>query len=70
MAFQFIYRCSDESENGDGKKGREWRLPSILYEDVLFLSEEGLKVIVGWFVEVCRRGLKVSAGKSKVMIMN
>ena len=27
-------------------------------------------MMVGWFVEVCRRGQKVNAGKSKVMIMN
>ena len=27
--------------------------------------------MVGWFIEVCRkRGLKVKAGKSKVMVMN
>ena len=33
--------------------------------------EEELKVILGRFVEVCRRrGLKVYAGKSKVMVLN
>ena len=27
--------------------------------------------MVGWFAEVCRRGgLKVNAGKSKVMVLN
>ena len=27
--------------------------------------------MIGWFVEVCRRGgLKVNVGKSKVMVMN
>ena len=26
--------------------------------------------MVGWFVEVCRRGLKVNAGMSKVMVLN
>ena len=32
---------------------------------------EDLRVKVGWFVEVCkRRGLKVNAGKSKVMALN
>ena len=34
-------------------------------------SEEDLRTIVGQFVEVCsRRGLKISAGKSKVMVLN
>ena len=33
--------------------------------------EEDLRVMVEWFVEVCRRkGLKFDAGKSKVMAMN
>ena len=41
-------------ENGDGEKGREWRLPGILYADYLVLCgelEEG-KAIVGHFVEM------------------
>ena len=25
---------------------------------------------MGWFVEVCRRGLEINAGKSKMMVMN
>ena len=34
-------------------------------------SEEELRAVVEWFVEVCRRrGLKVNAGKRKVMIIN
>ena len=33
--------------------------------------EEELRAMLGWFVEVCRRrGMKVNAGKSKVMVMN
>ena len=56
------------------ENGKEWRLPGLLYADDLVLcrqSEEDLKVIVGRFAEVCRRrGLKVSAGESKVMILN
>ena len=33
-------------------------------------SEEELRVLVGRFVDVCRRrGLKVNAGKNKVMVM-
>ena len=32
--------------------------------------EEVLKVMVGRFAEVCRRGMKVNAGKSKVMVLN
>ena len=45
----------------------KWKLPGLLYADDLALcdeSEEDQKVIVGDFVEVCRRtGLKVSADK-------
>ena len=45
----------------------------LLYADDLFLcgeSEEDLKVMVGRYIEVCRRrGLKVNAGKSKVMLL-
>ena len=36
----------------------EWRLPDLLYADDLVLwgeSEEDLRAIVGWFVELCRR---------------
>ena len=53
---------------------REWKLPGLLYADDLVLcgeSEEDLRVMVGWFVEVCRRrGLKVNAGKRKMMLLN
>ena len=56
------------------KDGREGRLPGLLYADDLVLCgklEKDLKVMVGWFAEVCRRiGLKVNAGKIKVMILN
>ena len=31
--------------------------------------EEDLKVMVGHFVEVCRKGLKVNPDKSKVMVL-
>ena len=52
---------------------REWRLPSLLYADDLALcgeSEEDLRAMVRNFVEMCRRrGLKVNAGKSKVMFL-
>ena len=52
---------------------REWRLPGLLYADDLVLcgeSEEALRAMLGCFVEVCRRGgLKVNAGKSKVMVL-
>ena len=55
------------------EKGRERRLPGLFYVDDLVLcgeSEENLKVMVGHFVEVCRkRGLKVNANKSKVMVL-
>ena len=56
------------------EEGREWRLPGLLYADDLFFcgeSEENLRVMVGQFIQVCRRrGLKVNAGKSKVMVLN
>ena len=33
--------------------------------------EEDLKAMVGQFAEVCRRrGLRINAGKSKVMVLN
>ena len=54
--------------------GREWRLSGLLYADDLVMcseSEMDLRVMVRRFDEVCRRrGLKVNAGKSKVMILN
>ena len=33
-------------------------------------SEEDLKEMVGRFVDVCRKGLKVNAGKSKVVMLS
>ena len=47
-------------------------MPGLLYADDLVLcgeSKEDLRVIVGCFAEVCRRGLKVNAVKSKVMVL-
>ena len=38
--------------------GREWRLPALLYADDIVLcgeSDEDLRVMVGWFADVCRR---------------
>ena len=66
------YGWSDEGgEDFDWKEGR---LPGLLYTDDLFLygeSEEDLRAMVGRFAEVCRRrGLKVNASKSKVMVLN
>ena len=60
---------------GGGKEEREWGLPgSFLCADDLVLcgkSEEDLRVMVGRFAEVCRRrGLKVNAGKTKVIVLN
>ena len=56
------------------EKGREWRLPGILYADDLVLcgdSKEDMRTMVNRFVVVCRRrGLKVNEGKSKVVVMN
>ena len=49
-------------------------MPDLLYADHLVLcgeSEKDLRVMVGWFAEVCRRRrLKINAGKSKVMVLN
>ena len=45
----------------------------LLYEDNLGLcieSEEGLRAVGGSYVEECRRrGLKVNAGKTKVIVL-
>ena len=52
---------------------REQRLPGLLYADDLVLcgeSEEDLRAMVRRFAEVFRRrGLKVNAGKSKVIVL-
>ena len=49
-------------------------MPGLLHAGDLVLcgeSEEDLRVMVGQFAEVCRRrGLKVNADKSKVMVLN
>ena len=73
--FRCIYGYSDEGgEDGNGKEGREWRLPSLLYANDLILcgeSEKDLRVMLARFVEVYRRrGLKANPGKSKAMVMN
>ena len=47
-------------------------MPGLFNADDLVLcgeSEEDLKAMVGHFVEVCRRSLKVNAGKSKVNVL-
>ena len=48
-------------------------MPGLLYSDdfrVCGESEEDLRTMVGCFTEVCRRrGLKINAGKSKVMVL-
>ena len=48
-------------------------MPGFLYAYEMVLcneSEEDLRAMVGRFAEVCRRkGLKVNAGKSKVMVL-
>ena len=54
------------------EEGGEWKLSGLLHEDDLVLcgeSEEDLIAMVGRLVEVCRRGLKVNAGKSKAMVL-
>ena len=79
LAFQCMYGPSDERvKMGMGRCGviflEEGRLPGLLYADDLVLcgeSEEDLRTMVGWFVEVCiRKGVKVNGGRSKVMALN
>ena len=44
-----------------------------MYADDLVLcggSEEDQRAMVGWFVEVCKRRLKINADKNKVMVPN
>ena len=48
------------------------KITCLFYSDFFFFcseSEEDLKVMVGHFVEVCRRGLKVNADMNKVMVL-
>ena len=74
LGFQGAYGFSTERrENGDGEDASEvsgeWRRSLVSNDFVLCgESEEGLKVMVGHFDEVCRRwNLK---GKSKVMVLD
>ena len=56
------------------KIGMGVRFPGFLCTDDLILcgeSEEGLRAMVGRFVEVCRRReLKFNAGKRKIIVLN
>ena len=81
LALQYMDGVMKEVNMGMGRRGvsflkdgREWKSPDILYADDLVLcgeSKEDLRVMVGRFAEVCsRRGMKVNAGKSKVMVLN
>ena len=49
-------------------------LPGLFYADDLVMCgelEEDLRAIVRRLIQVCRRrGLKVNAGKSKIMVLN
>ena len=77
MAFQCVY---ERGENRDGwedgseisERGEEWKLLILLCVDDLVLcdeSEEDL-VMVGHFDELCRRkGLKINADKSNVIVL-
>ena len=54
------------------EEGREWKFSDLLADglDLCGKLEEDLKVIVQRFDEVCRRrGLKVNANKSEVMVL-
>ena len=58
------------------EEGREWRLSGLFYTDDFVLCGESKEDLrdggtVGRFAEVCRRrGLKVNAGKRKLMVLN
>ena len=54
---------NEESEIPGGEEGREWRLTGLFYVDNLVLCvelEEDLRVMVGWFNDVCRRKVRKS----------
>ena len=53
------------------EEGREWKLICLAYRSLTFYfeMEKDLKVVVGHFLEVCRRGLKVNSDKIKVMML-
>ena len=78
---EYIDGVMKEVKMGMGNSGvrfledrRKWRMPGFLYVDDLVLcvdSKENLRAKLGLFSEVCRRrGLKVNADKSKVMVLN
>ena len=56
---------------GIGRRGRNRDYPDSCMQMTLFCvtSQRDLRAMVGSFVEVCRSGLKVNAGKSKVMVL-
>ena len=56
---------------GFSEEGENWRLPDILYADLVWSElEEDQRVIIGNTVEVCRRrGLKMNADKSVVKVL-
>ena len=45
-------------------------MPCLLHADDLVLCGESEEDLRGRFIEVCRRDLKVNAGKSKVQVLN
>ena len=75
----YIDGVMKEVKTGMGEMGlrfleeeKGWRLPGLLYADDLVLygeSEDDQKVMIGHFVEACkRRGLRVNTDNSKVMV--
>ena len=80
LTLRRVYGCNDErSESRDGENeslvsggGKRVDIVWSLVDDLILCgeSEEDLKVMVGRFVEVCRRkGLKINADKRKVMVL-
>ena len=77
MALQRVYRCSNERGENDREDGSEVSgrgesgdclVSCIQILCFLWLVGERLEML-GSSVEVCSRGLKVNAGKSKVMVL-
>ena len=73
-AIQYVYGCSGErGENWVWERGGSGNYRASYADDLVLCVklEEKLKAIVKHFVEMCRkRGLKLNADKSKVMVLS
>ena len=84
FGFKNVNGCNDErSKNSNGEDGSEisggggveerveilWR---HVFVDLVLCggSEKDVKIMMGWFIEVCRRqGLKINADKNEVIVV-